>query len=414
MGLAISKLAISYFNDTSSVTDPLLNISNTPSVTDTFNTELQKLKILIENNLISSKDIGGACKAINENNLRKRTLLCRVPIPNYTYPNDPVWFGPIASVDLYFKHYYHDKSGLRDLNTYVCYKLNKNYNFIRFTNKQNQINQTLIRQMYTCLELFWENSAMLSSDKRNVIVKTHSGYYTYNINVLRETFGYSSNRRNSRYWNDKLIITDLIKLVELMNFQNIDPILGYYWDDKEFTEEFTIVGKSLCDILKLPIIAKKTSEETWEQVGSGINLTPTNELLQIEPTINNKANAFINNTLINKEVSNKLNIPGIINSNEFIELIKKFFYYQYDNAFSKNPNINNNRIKQIEIKQKAIGLITDKNFSYYINNFLDCYIPSSVKNKGGGKKSKRSKRVKRTKKIKKTKRGKTKRGKITI
>ena len=82
--------------------------------------------------------------------------------------------------------------------------------------------------------------------------------------------------------------------------------------------------------------------------------------------------------------------------------MQEFFNYQYQCELFDIPEfeLSNIRIKQLELKQKALLLITDKNVYKFADNFLDCYTISPIKNVGGlgiKSKSKRRTKVKRRK-----------------
>jgi hypothetical protein len=137
--------------------------------------------------------------------------------------------------------------------------------------------------------------------------------------------------------------------------------------------------------------------------GGGVNLGQTSNLLQIEPNLGDKQKLVqplqIEPTLTSEIPSTDLSFPGITNSDEFIKIIQDFFNYQYEVLLfdMSDLKLSNIRVKQLELTQKALILITDKKLYNFTKNFLYLYTVSPVEkispveNIGGKRKSKRRK-----------------------
>jgi hypothetical protein len=228
-----------------------------------------------------------------------------------------------------------------------------------------------------------------------------------------------------------------MKLIEMMNFtpQEIDgPIAGYYFNNNVFSTEFTILGILQKDVFRKPFMAsvKRNSDGwlMWEIKGGGVNLAQTSNLLQIEPNIDDKQKLLemdqplqIESNLDDKQKLLEMDQPlqiepislskitltdfpfqGITNNDEFIKIIQDFFNYQYavilfDISDLKLTNI---RDKQLELTQKALRLITDKNLYNFTEKFLYLYTVSPVE-KIGGKSKRKSRRRKSKRKSRRNK-----------
>lgn len=407
-----------------------------------FANELNKLKILILSNLINIKDLPhGASKAISSVNLFKPQD-SSFPVPMYAFPNIPIWYGPYDTVQKYITSQHNPGQPGVSFDTFLVYPFNKNKNFylVRFTNEYNNLNIDLIRQMYHCLELLWVDKKFIkgSNDGKGINFTTFDGKsYEILINDLRLMYGYYNLKRFSVYREDRFIITEFMKLIEMMNFTNLEidgHIAGYYYNDGYFHPEFTILGTLQHEVLRKPKIASsslsKNGTIVWSLNGGGVNLDPTSNLLQIEPELDNKQQLLEMEqplqikSILTKEISStKLPFPGISNSDEFIKIIQDFFNYQYEvELFDiSNLELTNIRTKQLELKQKALLLITDKNFYKFTDHFLYLYtIISPVKNIylmeyiGGKVKSKRNKGKTKRKAGKKNKRTKTNKNKYNL
>lgn len=407
--------------------------------TGVFKIELDKLKVLILRNLISTKDVPhGASKAINSNYLDAPNT--SFPVPKSRFPNDPIWYGPYDTVQRYIESQRNPGQEGISFDTFLFYPFNKTINcyLVRFTDISNKLNIDLIRQMYHCLELFWTDQGLIDNrtDGLGIDFITFDGErYKMSIRDLRSMYGYYNSRRVSYYRQDRFIITEFMKLIEMMNYtpSEIDgPIAGYYLDDHIFHPEFTILGRLQRDMLKKPLISISTLAKNGTRIwslklnGGGVNLEQPSNLLQIEPNLSNKQKLLemeqplqIKPTLTSQVTSSDLPFPGITNSDEFIKIIHDFFNYQYevvlfDISDLKLSNIRNN---QLELNQKALLLITDKNLYHFAEKFLYLYTISpvenisSVKNIGGKRNKYKRTKCRRSKGKNKRNKSKNKRNK---
>ena len=363
---------------------------------DAFKNELNKLKRLISANLVKTTNLNRplAIKGIKNENLENNYA-------KYLCPSDPIWYGPYETVELYIERQ------TISFDTLMSYSFNKTNDFylVRFTDGSNKLNINLIRQMYHCLELFWVQigNHIDNLSQGNGICFANpfdQSRIKMSIRSLRSMYGYYNSKRNSRYIQDRFIIADFMKLIKLMNFDK--DIVGYYYNDNVFHTEFTILGDKQRDVLIKPkqinSSISKNGVRVWA-LGGGVklyDLEPTLHTLQQDHTLQQEPTKY--------SLQKHTLIPAIENNDEFIQIMQEFFNYQYQCELFDIPEfeLSNIRIKQLELKQKALLLITDKNVYKFADNFLDCYTISPIKNVGGlgiksKSKSKRRTKVKRRK-----------------
>jgi hypothetical protein len=383
---------------------------------DAFNNELNKLKRLISANLVKTTNLNRplAIKGIKNENLENNYA-------KYLCPSEPIWYGPYKTVELYIERQ------TISFDTLMSYSFNKTNDFylVRFTDGSNKLNLNLIRQMYHCLELFWVqigNHIDNRSQGNGIIFYNPFGRSQIEMSIrsLRSMYGYYNSKRNSRYIQDRFIIADFMKLIPMM-FGKDNNIVGYYYNDNVFHTEFTILGDKQRDVLIKPkqinSSISKNGTRVWA-LGGGVKLydleptlytlqqEPTKHTLQQEPTKHTLQQEPTKHTLQQEPTKYSLQkhtlIPAIENNDEFIQIMQEFFNYQYQCELFDIPEfeLSNIRIKQLELKQKALLLITDKNVYKFADNFLDCYTISPIKNVSGlgiKSKSKRRTKVKRRK-----------------
>jgi hypothetical protein len=137
-------------------------------------------------------------------------------------------------------------------------------------------------------------------------------------------------------------------------------------------------------------------------------------LLEIEPNLSDKQKLLEIEQPLQIESSTDLSFPGITNSDEFIKIIQEFFNYLYEVLLFdiSDLKLNNIRVKQLELTEKALLLITNKKLYNFTKNFLYLYTISPVspvekispvENIGGKRKSKRRKSKRRKSKRRKSK-----------
>lgn len=413
--------------------------------TGLFRIELAELKNLVLANLISSKDMPyGASKAIKKENFD--TSVANFPVPLYPFPGDPIWYGPYGTVDQYIARQHNPGQAGLGFDTYVHYPFKKTVEcyFVRFTNDLRELNIDLIRRMYHCLELLWSMQGLINGEGNGHIIRftAFDGQpIGMKIEGLRRMYGYYDSSRVSYYKQDRFIITEFMKLIAMMDLPPEEPIVGYFLNYSLFHPEFTILGGMQRTVLKKPHIATIVGQENghfmWKMIsGGGVQ---TSNLLQIEPNLGDKQKLLemgqplqiepnlgdkqklleIEPTLTSEIIpSTDLSFPGITNSDEFIKIIQEFFNYQYEVLLfdMSDLKLSNIRVKQLELTEKALLLITDKKLYNFTKNFLYLYTVSPVEkispveNIGGKRKSKRSKskRNKGKSKRRKSKRNKNK------
>jgi hypothetical protein len=409
--------------------------------TGLYRIELDKLAKLVSTNLIRTKDLGHhACKAILRINLD--TTVPNFPIPGSMFPVDPIWYGPYDTVNKYIGNptLTPGQIGLEN-DTFLDYPFNKSetvhYYFVRFTNEANVLNIDLIRQMYHCLELKWAIEGLITDEPQYqgklIRFRSFDGkQINLPIGSLREAFGYYNLMRKSYYELDRFIITQFMELIGLMGFPPQEVIVGYYFNNDIFHEEFTISAGLQRSVLKKPkiSIAKRTAKGLlWEMVAGGVNLAQTSNLLQIEPNLSDKQKLLeieqplqIEANLSDKqklleieqplqiESSTDLSFSGITNSDEFIKIIQEFFNYLYEVLLfdMSDLKLNNIRLKQLELTEKALLLITNKKLYNFTKNYLYLYTISPVEKIStveniGGKRNKYKSKSKRKRNKRKNK-----------
>ncbi len=370
--------------------------------------ELNKLKRLISNNLVKTKDLNyaRAIKGIKNENLNENNYA------SYLFPSVPIWYGPYETVELYIER----QKKTFDFDTLMSYSFNKTNDFylVRFTDDSNKLNINLIRQMYHCIELALVEKGGhidLEADNGREIKFFHpfnQNQIKIKISTLRSMYGYYNSKRNSFYIQDRLIIGELMQLIKLMNFDK--DIVGYYYNDNVFHTEFTILAGKQHEVLLKPKIINsaisKNGTRLWS-LGGGVKLY---NLLQ-EPRLHTftKPSTFTKHTKSRLHTKHTFTLqeptkPEIANNDEFIQIMQEFFNYQYQCELFDIPDseLSNIRIKQLELKQKALLLIEDKKVYNFADNFLDCYTISPISgldiNGGLGIKSKKRRiKVKRRK-----------------
>ena len=406
---------------------------------DLYEKELQKLARLVSTNLIRTTDLRHhACKAILGTNLDK--TVPSFPIPGSMFPGDPIWYGPYDTVNTYM-----GRSSINpgqpgtDLDTFLNYPFNKSedvhYYLVRFTNEANVLNIDLIRQMYHCLELKWAIEGLITGESHGKLIRFRSSDgqpFALEIGTLREAFGYYDLMRKSYYSQDRFIITQFMELIGLMKFPSQEVIAGYFFYNEIFHAEFTISAGLQRSVLKKPkisiVVGKKGNDTQWKLIGGGVqtsnllqiepNLGDKQKLLEIEPNLSDKQKLLEIEQPLQIESSTDLSFPGITNSDEFIKIIQEFFNYLYEVLLFdiSDLKLNNIRVKQLELTEKALLLITNKKLYNFTKNFLYLYTISPVspvekispvENIGGKRKSK-SKRRKSKRRKSKSKRRKSK------
>lgn len=342
---------------------------------DALQNELNKLKRLISNNLVKTKDLNyaRAIKGIKNENLDDTYA-------KYLFPSDPIWYGPYKTVETYIE------SQKTSFDTLISYSFNKTKDFylVRFTDDSNNLNINLIRQMYHCLELFWvkQGNHIDNRSEGKEIYFNHpfnQSQIQMKISTLRSMYGYYNSTRNSFYIQDRFIIADFMKLITIMFGEN--NIVGYYYDDTVFHPEFTILGSKQHEVLpkaqKMNSSISKNGTRLWS-LGGGV------KLLQEPQTLHNHI-FHTKDTLIEIE-----------KNDELIPTMQEFFNYQYQCILFdiQDFELQNIRSIQVELKQKALLLIADDNVKKIATFLLDGYtiMPPNKRLSGGVIKHKSKKR----------------------
>jgi hypothetical protein len=169
-------------------------------------------------------------------------------------------------------------------------------------------------------------------------------------------------------------------------------------------------------VLKKPYIATIVGQTPdgqflWEMMSGGrVQLAQTSNLLQIEPNLSDKQKLLEIEQPLQIESSTDLSFPGITNSDEFIKIIQEFFNYLYEVLLfdMSDLKLNNIRLKQLELTEKALLLITNKKLYNFTKNYLYLYTISPVEKIStveniGGKRNKYKSKSKRKRNKRKNK-----------